>query len=824
MRIGIGIGIPMGRRPAAGGGGGDVTSPTLVSAVVNAAGTSLALLYSEPLDTGSVSAAARYALAGTSSTVGSTGVSGSTVTLTIAGTPIFQGETVTVTYTPGASPIQDLAGNDAGALVAQSVANNSTAQPLFIVGTMSDVGYVAGYTGSTTDWPCYALDDTNTTMQARSICSDVGRPGATGDKYIVAYRNADAQPVVWKQAGGAGAWVPTVGAVTHPSITDNHRSLKAIVDDTGRLCVWLGTHSEQEIYWEAPSPGDTSITDATLVSPRVPGGGALEALATYHDPVKLSDGAICVTWRTGGSGNGNQVCDVKRGGVWTRTNAKVFDGNGTESGYFDRFVCEPSTGAHPNRLHWSFQIRASTNAADAHGFWWMYSDDEGVTLKGGLTGTTLAAQPKQADLGPALVENIPAANTDPNYCFYFGGMGACVGLDGTLYRTAYYGPGTVSSGAYLTNGSALTIYGWSCVPGAGAGNYTKAALKTFVDFGGATVGVSLPVPVYRDGALEVYYSARYTADVAPGTGSMYCTTARGTSMALPQESALAIRNWVNDCKSATFNYDASAFACGSGPLQAFWMKVGLNSSTPSNRPLLLTLTQSATQAVDMTFADALGTLDIDIDAAFVTDDGTGKASTITEQTGNVGAITQSTQSKRATISAAGGPNGKPMLSFVRANSQRYAWTRSRVAPATTPFTVVAVVRQPTSGWSTGTRLWDINGAIIFDTGASPNLRQSHGTSSNQNAGLSTNTWGLVIETFTGSTSDELRVGRQTRSTGVSSGNTISGTTCALGSSTTDTVHATMDLARLVTRVGAAPSNDNLFNVLGVAYKQYGLTG
>lgn len=53
MRVGIGIGIPFARQFAA---GGDVTAPTLSSAVIPAAGTSIVLTYNEALDTGSTPA------------------------------------------------------------------------------------------------------------------------------------------------------------------------------------------------------------------------------------------------------------------------------------------------------------------------------------------------------------------------------------------------------------------------------------------------------------------------------------------------------------------------------------------------------------------------------------------------------------------------------------------------------------------------------------------------------------------------------------------------------------------------------------------------
>jgi hypothetical protein len=126
MRIGIGIGIGF-PQSAAAGGGADVTAPALSSAIINAAGTSLTLTYSEALDTGSTPALGDFALAGTTlaALTGTPNVTGSTVVLTLA-PGVTVGETgITISYTPGGSPIQDAAGNDAAALVTQAVTNNS---------------------------------------------------------------------------------------------------------------------------------------------------------------------------------------------------------------------------------------------------------------------------------------------------------------------------------------------------------------------------------------------------------------------------------------------------------------------------------------------------------------------------------------------------------------------------------------------------------------------------------------------------------------------------------------------------------------------------
>ncbi len=128
-----GVVVQLGAPPAP----GDVTAPVKVSASSPANGLTLTIQYDETLDAASTPSAGAFSLAGTSSTVSSVLVSGSTVVLTL-NAAVLQSATVTLSYTPGGSPIQDAAGNDAAALVASSVTNNST-----VVGSGTDYAALA---------------------------------------------------------------------------------------------------------------------------------------------------------------------------------------------------------------------------------------------------------------------------------------------------------------------------------------------------------------------------------------------------------------------------------------------------------------------------------------------------------------------------------------------------------------------------------------------------------------------------------------------------------------------------------------------------------
>lgn len=106
--------------------GGDATAPTLVSATIeNANPDKIILTYSESLDTGSVPAAGAYVVTfnGIGVGVSSVGIVGAVVTVTLTSSAVSS-DAVLLDYTPGGSPVQDIAGNDAAALSAQAVTNN----------------------------------------------------------------------------------------------------------------------------------------------------------------------------------------------------------------------------------------------------------------------------------------------------------------------------------------------------------------------------------------------------------------------------------------------------------------------------------------------------------------------------------------------------------------------------------------------------------------------------------------------------------------------------------------------------------------------------
>jgi hypothetical protein len=102
----------------------NITPPALSSAVVQeSAPTQIVLTYNDTLDSGSVPSTSAFTVSG-GKTVSNVAISGSTVTITVNSAYTI-GNAITISYTAGVNPIQDIAGNDAVNLSSQPVTNNT---------------------------------------------------------------------------------------------------------------------------------------------------------------------------------------------------------------------------------------------------------------------------------------------------------------------------------------------------------------------------------------------------------------------------------------------------------------------------------------------------------------------------------------------------------------------------------------------------------------------------------------------------------------------------------------------------------------------------
>lgn len=116
-------------------GSGDTTPPGYSAITVTSLGLTIEFDFDEAMDQTSTPATGDFSLAGTFATFASFAWSSSTKLVgTLATTAlIWSGATVTVSYTPGANPIRDLAHNNAAALSGAAVTNASNRTPLTIV-------------------------------------------------------------------------------------------------------------------------------------------------------------------------------------------------------------------------------------------------------------------------------------------------------------------------------------------------------------------------------------------------------------------------------------------------------------------------------------------------------------------------------------------------------------------------------------------------------------------------------------------------------------------------------------------------------------------
>ncbi|MDE0408400.1 MAG: SwmB domain-containing protein, partial [Alphaproteobacteria bacterium] len=117
----------------------DTTAPRLTRATVD--GDTLRLGFNESLDPASIPAAAEFAVTvdGSTAAPSAVGLSGSVVTLTLAGA-VEPGAAVTVSYTPGGNPLRDAAGNEVAAFTDRPVGHGAPeAQQRAFAGALASV-------------------------------------------------------------------------------------------------------------------------------------------------------------------------------------------------------------------------------------------------------------------------------------------------------------------------------------------------------------------------------------------------------------------------------------------------------------------------------------------------------------------------------------------------------------------------------------------------------------------------------------------------------------------------------------------------------------
>lgn len=214
----------------------DVTPPSLVQANINGAG--LALTYTETLNPASVPATSAFTVKtdGNTRALSSVSISNTQVLITLA-VPVVSTNVVTVSYTAGGSPIEDLVGNNAANLVNQAVTNLTpveTVPPTITAITVDTASLVITYsepldttstpvTGSYTVTVNAASRGVNTVVVAGSaVTLTLASAVLSTDSVVASYVRPTTNPVQDLASNDAASFfnVPVTNITTPSAPTD----------------------------------------------------------------------------------------------------------------------------------------------------------------------------------------------------------------------------------------------------------------------------------------------------------------------------------------------------------------------------------------------------------------------------------------------------------------------------------------------------------------------------------------------------------------------------------------------------------------------------
>lgn len=270
---------------------GDTTPPTVSSLATDAAGTYIDVTLNEACDTGSTPAIGDFALGGTTQAVltgGSVAWQSTTVLrVSLASSRRFlTGETITLSYTAGANPIQDAAGNDLANFSTQAVTNNSTERSdlVSITRFSSTTGnFPAQVLGAAVKW-CWGAGQGGSQGVGSGACGDFAEDAA----YVYAANEAWTVTIgiggaVGRGAGGdtsiGASCVAKGGASAGTSVGTTIRAQLAGTDNTGTQA---GTPSHGSTSAAVgTTPGEPNGAGATAIgASKTPGTGGRSAAAT----------------------------------------------------------------------------------------------------------------------------------------------------------------------------------------------------------------------------------------------------------------------------------------------------------------------------------------------------------------------------------------------------------------------------------------------------------------------------------------------------------------------------------------------------------------
>ncbi len=259
--------------------------PAYSSSTTNNAGDEIALTWAGSLDESAIPAPGDFALAGTSATVASVAIAAAVVTLTLATADVEYGESATVSYTAGATPILSAEGFQVADLTTEAVTN--VTPPDFVSATTASDGATIDVTfeaaldaASAPAGAAFTLNGTSATVASSAIVGAVLTLTLTG---VVEYGETVtidyAIPGSNELKENATGYVCVAFAaaactnITPPVLTDLATSIGG-----GEITFTYGTATLDET--STPATGDYTLNgdDATVESVTVSGSTVILTL------------------------------------------------------------------------------------------------------------------------------------------------------------------------------------------------------------------------------------------------------------------------------------------------------------------------------------------------------------------------------------------------------------------------------------------------------------------------------------------------------------------------------------------------------------------
>jgi uncharacterized repeat protein (TIGR02059 family) len=322
----------------------DTTAPVFQSGTIN--GSALTLTYNEALDSASVPTPTDLTISGR--TLSGIAVSGTNVTATVTPAAV-SGDTITVNYTAGSAPIQDVAGNDAGPLTNQAVTNTTPAgdvtPPTPTTATVNGATLVINFNEAldAASAPAGSAFDvqvggsrsvTNVAISGSSVTLTLNPAVVSTDAVTVAYTKPGSPPVIQDVAGN--------DAVSFSAMAVTNNTPPASGTST-----FVATEDAQV---KSTSPTTNYGSLATMQLREEPSGGTLP---TYRDYLKFD-----VTSLTG------TVSSVKLRLWITDTSPDSGTVYGTSTGWSEGLITWSGTNAAP-ALGTSFGSAGDTTSPPA---------------------------------------------------------------------------------------------------------------------------------------------------------------------------------------------------------------------------------------------------------------------------------------------------------------------------------------------------------------------------------------------------------------------------------------------------------------------------